>query len=213
MNDGIIPPNIKFSQLAAKTGYGSQQSGAIIYVTDGGGTLAGTNSNPAVRLVAQPGIYAFDGTVWQSMASKAGNVIFTAKVGTGNGGILAGTINSNTFTTIPLTEGTNIGGGTWANNLYEIPVTGTYIIKSSIRRQDSNTPTVVQLYQYVGLSNEQDVADGAWVQIPNSFRYTMLYTRFAKFTKGDKIRLCAYSDGGNMPYSDASINIVLVSSN
>lgn len=243
VNDGIIPPNITFSQLAAKTGYGSQQSGAIIYVTDGGGTLAETTSNPAVRLVAQPGIYAFDGTVWHSMASKSGSVIFTVNLGNGNGSSLNATVTANGFNTVPMalssdptTPGSkgavtkNIGGGIWLgggqtnsddNYTYQVPVSGTYVIKSSVRLRDNqasnNYSPTRELFQCVGTSNA-DIPEGIWVKTPDysgggTGRYTMLYNRIAYFNKDDKLRLYIYSANLSASISDASMNIVLVSAN
>ncbi|MNR03633.1 hypothetical protein D3C85_1195370 [compost metagenome] len=63
--DGFIPPRLTRSQLIAKTGYGTDQLGAMVYVTD----LSGT-TNAATANVIQTGYYTFTGSVWKAMVSK-----------------------------------------------------------------------------------------------------------------------------------------------
>ncbi|MNW77415.1 hypothetical protein D3C86_64220 [compost metagenome] len=53
------------AQLIAKTGYGTDQIGAIVYVTD----LSGT-TNAATANVKQTGYYTFDGVRWSALVSK-----------------------------------------------------------------------------------------------------------------------------------------------
>ena len=56
--DGIIAPNITGDQLAAKT-YGTDQTGAIVFVT-----TSATNKTGQVTNVAYPDYYYFDGSKW-----------------------------------------------------------------------------------------------------------------------------------------------------
>ncbi|MBX2925247.1 MAG: hypothetical protein KF746_23805 [Chitinophagaceae bacterium] len=63
--DGFIAPRLTRAQLIAKTGYGADQNGAIVYVTDLSGIV-----NTATAAVTQPGHYVFNGTVWNAFAIK-----------------------------------------------------------------------------------------------------------------------------------------------
>lgn len=149
------------------------------------------------------------------------DVIFTASLGTGNGGITSATIPATDFKTVPLPDVTkNLGGGTWSNNTYKVPFSGTYIIKSTIRLRDGNgtvnggtiSPSR-NIFQAVHTSNI-DIPDGIWQVNPSPVgtgRWTMLYTRMAYFNQGDLLRLYIYSDGQPAYLSDASLNIYLLS--
>lgn len=74
--DGIISPRLTRAQLIAKTAYGTDQIGAIVYVSD----LSGT-TNAATVNVLTIGHYYFNGTTWSQFqpqlyafhASKSSN--------------------------------------------------------------------------------------------------------------------------------------------
>lgn len=208
--DGIILPRLTLAQLNAKTTYAAAQTGTLIYVTDvsGGSTVQSTAQVTAI------GRYYFDGTNWRSDIPKS--TIFTANLGTGAGATTNATIPATAFITVPLPQVTkNIGGGLWnaTNNTYTIPISGTYIIKSSIRLTDGSSSRSV--FQAVGKSNI-DIPDGIWQTNPaptGTGRWTMLYTRIAYFDQGDLVRLYMYSDGQVANLSDASLNITLLSLN
>ena len=208
--DGLILPRLTLAQLNAKTSYSVAQTGALIYVTNvtGGSTVASTAQVTAI------GRYYFDGTNWRSDIPKS--TIFTASLGTGAGATSNASISATSFNTVPLPQITkNIGGGTWnaTNNTYTIPISGTYIIKSSIRLVDGSVSRSV--FQAVGTSNI-DIPDGIWQTNPaptGTGRWTMLYTRIAFFNQGDLVRLYMYSDGQIANLSDASLNIALLSLN
>lgn len=207
--DGIIPPRITLAQLNLKTGYTlADHKGAIIYVTD----ITGGSTVTATKYVTSVGTYVFDGTYWTGMYSNTGSVMFSASLGSGNGGVTNYTCLANDFRTVTLsTVNKNIGGGTWdsTNNTYTVPVSGTYLIKSSIRVRDNSTAT--NIYQAVHTANA-DIPEGLW-QTNSGSRWTMLYVRVAYFNKGNLLRLVMYSDGRNMSVSDASLSIQLLSAN
>ncbi|AYO56798.1 hypothetical protein CO230_00765 [Chryseobacterium sp. 6424] len=210
--DGIIAPRITLAQLNAKTSYGTNQTGAIVYVTD----AAGATTTPTSQVITK-GYYYFDGTVWKSLEPKAGSVIFTASLGTGNGGNTAATIAAGAFNTVPLPNVTkNIGNGTWNStaNTYTVPVNGTYLIKSTVRLTDGSAQR--NIFQAVHTSNV-DTPEGIWqtnyTLQTGTKRWTMLYKRVAYFNKGDVLRLYIYSDGEQATLSDASLNIALISTN
>lgn len=60
--DGVIVPRITRAQLIAKTVYGTNQTGAMIYITDLSGTVNAQTAN-----VTATGLYFFNGTVWQKV--------------------------------------------------------------------------------------------------------------------------------------------------
>lgn len=63
--DGLLPPRLLRAELINKTGYGTSQVGAIIYVTD----LSGTNNTQTIN-VTEVGYYYFNGTVWIKMVNN-----------------------------------------------------------------------------------------------------------------------------------------------
>ncbi|WP_162088213.1 hypothetical protein [Chryseobacterium aquaeductus] len=203
--DGMRAPRITLAQLDAKTGYNSNHVGALLYVT----SLTGGSTVPATAQVTTIGYYYFDGSAWQSVVSKSGSAVFIASLGSGNGSATATSVTSGTFTTIPLNLVKNVGGGVWSNNIYTVPSSGTYLIKSSIRLVDGSTSRNV--FQAVHTSNA-DIPEGIW-DTNSGNRWTMLYTRVAYFNKNDQLRLYVYSDGAAANISDASLNIVLLSQN
>lgn len=202
--DGVIAPRLSLAQLNAKT-YGAAQTGALVYVNDVTGS-----TNTATALIKGVGYYSFDGVVWQNISLKI--ALFTASLGSGNGGQTNATIAANGFLTVPLPNVTkNVGGGVWdsTNYTYTVPLSGTYIIKSSVRLTDGSTSR--NIFQAVGTSNV-DQPNGIW-QTNTGGRWTMLYTRIAFFNKGDLLRLYIYSDGQVANISDASLNITLLNQN
>lgn len=62
--DGVIPPQLTRAQLIAKTAYGANQKGAMVYVTDTSG-----NTNTATAKVDKAGFYYWDGSAWQKAGS------------------------------------------------------------------------------------------------------------------------------------------------
>jgi hypothetical protein len=77
--DGLLPPRILRSQLINKIGYGTDQIGVIIYVTD----LSGTNNAQTIN-VTEIGFYYFDGNVWQKLNKNLETTYETIAIGTGN---------------------------------------------------------------------------------------------------------------------------------
>ncbi len=148
-----------------------------------------------------------------TVAGAFTEVVFTASLGTGAGGTTNATLAANGFNTVPLPNVTkNLGGGTWntSNYTYRVPISGTYLIKSSVRLVDGSISR--NIFQSVHTSNI-DIPDGIWqtnVYASGSDRWTMLYTRLAYFNQGDVLRLYIYSDGQTARLSDASLNITLL---
>jgi hypothetical protein len=127
----------------------------------------------------------------------AGSVHFIAKrVATST------SLASSTWTTYPLEViDTNVGGGTYNTStyIYTVPSTGLYLCLGSIRISD-NTATR-DLALGIGTSN----ADGPHVQWANigfvgsGGRDVRQYTRSARYTAGDQVRMFIYSDGATFP--------------
>jgi len=67
--DGIIAPRLKGSELKAKdSNYASQQTGAIVYVTE---ALAAVDTTAKTVNVTSMGYYYFDGNIWQKMTGNS----------------------------------------------------------------------------------------------------------------------------------------------
>ncbi len=206
--DGVRAPRLTLADLNAKTSYSSDQEGAIVYVTD----VTGGSTVNATELVSGEGYYYFDGSLWQSMKSTAGSILFTASIGEGAGSQVNLTLNQDSFETIVLADvEQNLGGGNWdaTQGTYEVPISGTYLIKSSVRLTDNSSSR--NFFQCVDVTNA-DNPQGLW-QSNSGMRWTMLYTRIAFFDQGDLLRLYIYSDGADADISDASLDIVLLSQN
>ena len=63
--DGVIAPRISRVHLIAKTAYSTNQTGAIIYVTDLSGIV-----NTQTEKITEIGYYYFNGSIWNSMNSN-----------------------------------------------------------------------------------------------------------------------------------------------
>ena len=109
-------------------------------------------------------------------------------------------IAASSFTTYPLdgTPTVNIGGGSWDSNnyLYTVPSSGLYLCLGMIRLSDSEAERSTALA--IGTVN----ADGSHVDwsvmggtSAGRHRNSRQYTRLARFTAGDKVRMYIYSDG------------------
>lgn len=137
---------------------------------------------------------------------------FIASLGSGNGSATAATVAANAFTTVPLsTVVKNVGGGIWTpgTSIYTVPISGTYLIKSTVRLVDGSTSR--NIFQALNTANS-DIPEGIW-DTNTLGRWTMLYTRIAYFNKNDQLRFYIYSESANASISDASLNIVLLSQN
>ena len=208
--EGIIPPRMTGDQIrSANAQYTTLQTGAVVYATAG---ITSADATGKTSIITNPGMYFFNGTIWQTVAQFAGSALFTASLGSGAGAQINATIPSNGFNTVRLPTVTiNIGGGVWnsTNFTYAVPFSGTYLIKSSVRLTDGSASR--NLFQAVHTSN-QDIADGIW-QTNSGTRFTMLYTRIAYLHAGALLRLYIYSETIAANLSDASLNIVLLSQN
>lgn len=208
--DGMAAPRLSKAQLNAKASvYGTSQTGAMVYINNFSGA-----SVTSTALINSIGYYYFDGAVWKSLDVKTGSTIFIATLGNGNGSSNNLSLPSNGFNTVRLPTVTkNIGGGVWntTDNTYQIPVSGTYVIKSSVRLVDASTSR--NFFQAVGTTNA-DIPEGMWQTNPaGGNRWTMAYDRIAYFNQGDLIRLYIYSDNAQANISDASLNVTLLSAN
>ena len=67
--DGIIAPRISLANLNAKSAYGANQIGAIIYINNITGTAAGATAN-----INAIGYYYFDGGKWVKFAGDSTNI-------------------------------------------------------------------------------------------------------------------------------------------
>lgn len=225
--DGIKAPLITLAQLNAKTygtaGYGTNQTGALVYVTD----VTGGSTVPATANVTGAGYYYFDGTSWFAFAKPTGSVIFSIAMGVTSLSAVE-SVAANTYTPVSLGLGgagtiVNIGGGVWnqANYTYTVPLSGTYLLKAIMRMTDAtvvpNSGTSRDVYICIG-TTLGDQPYGVWTQnstfVSNTQkRWTDFYMRIAYLNKGDVIQLFTYSSGTTMSLSDASLDIVYLTQN
>ncbi|SOD20217.1 C1q-like domain-containing protein [Pedobacter xixiisoli] len=122
--DGIIPPKLTRAQLIAKTGYGTDQIGAIVYVTD----LSGT-TNAATASVLQIGHYSFDGTKWNNMLIPK----FTGFLATRNTNYTFGGGTPSKLVVYPTSTDNPNGWYNTANGRFTPQVAGYYQFNAALR--------------------------------------------------------------------------------
>ena len=122
--DGIIPPKLTRAQLIAKTGYGTDQIGAMVYVTD----LSGT-TNAATASVLQIGHYSFDGTKWNNMLIPK----FTGFFATRNTSYSFGAGSPSKVVTYPISTDNPNGWYNTANGRFTPQVAGYYQFNAALR--------------------------------------------------------------------------------
>lgn len=189
-SDGITAPRLTLTQLYNKGEYDTEETSAIIYITDATLTLeAGINRQPSLEAIREVGFYVFDGILWNALEARAGSVTFIgASYYTNPLAPKEMSINGEKFFIIgfripPLL---NIGGGVWDNttNSYQIPVTGNYLINLSFRSHDNLNP-VIRFYLSVSDTIEVD-SNGVWFSSSKQ-RTGYFYNKIAYLTKGTKI--------------------------
>ena len=120
--EGIIAPNLTRAQLISKDAvYGTDQNGAIVYVT----TVNGTVSTKTTK-ITKVGYYYFDGSLWQPFLSTEA-VIPTEPWQVQGGTTAASTNAQNIYQTGSVAIGSNTAG------TYKFQVTGTSNITGNSR--------------------------------------------------------------------------------
>ncbi|WP_323787917.1 hypothetical protein [Psychroserpens sp.] len=137
--DGIIPPRISRSALINKTGYGADQEGTIIYVTN----LSGVN-NAQTNNITKIGYYYFDGTVWNSMTfdKDYGDIKQGFQTSDHNGWVLLDGRAVTSLTASQITRAISLGFGT---NLPD--ATNAFLVQNGTGLgsvSSSNTKTITQ---------------------------------------------------------------------
>lgn len=108
-------------------------------------------------------------------------------------------IAANAFTTYPLNAvEENVGGGTYNTStfIYTVPVTGLYMCVGSIRMSDNAAARNVMIG--IGTSNV-DGTHTLWRNMGGVQRDSLQYTRIARFTAGDQVRMYIYSTTSTFP--------------
>jgi hypothetical protein len=205
--DGLIGPRLTLEQLKNKTAYSTDQVGALVYITDV--SLIEPTIPDKFKKIISPGYYYYKGLVWENLESKTGSVIFLANLGE-----TTFSIPPRSFIPIPIQNTVlNIGGGTWnsSTHKYKIPVSGTYLIKASIRLQDGTS--LRDMYISVNDILEDNV-DGIWKRSTLN-RFIIPYSRIVSLAKDTEISLYTYSDAPDLDTytSDSNMFILLLSTN
>ncbi|SHF68539.1 hypothetical protein [Chryseobacterium vrystaatense] len=139
--DGIIPPRLKGTELKTKDGaYGIDQTGAIIYVTEG---LAAAAITAKTKNVTVPGYYYFNGTEWMRFndvgAAPLTKVAFNGMGSAESAMIAGGMYKKLSFPVTNITADAQIG--TWNSVTSEMTVSkkGVYTITASLVYQNVAT--------------------------------------------------------------------------
>lgn len=152
--EGLIPPRLTYAQLAAKTAYGTSQTGAMVYVT----TNNSTTTTGALRFVGKAGLYYFDGTQWLPLS---GPRIYNGTCNVGDPGNWPGTIPSTGFIVSAVKSGNT--AVTYIQITHNLNITGNQFIKVSYLSNAVN-----DLNQY---NNDDNLAEPLIVNVTaNSFQ-------------------------------------------
>lgn len=168
--DGIILPKLLRSQLIAKTGYGSDQTGAVVYVTDTSGTI-----NAATAKVTNIGFYFWDGDSWEpignsgdgrniytengalngnrTVAQTTNTLAFTSSATTGTSHF---TVDGSTFNVNAVSNNVGIGTSTPSGRLHVASDDGRDAV-FSMGSNDANTNMDIDIYRYRGNASTPNV--------------------------------------------------------
>lgn len=110
--DGIIPPRITGNQLTAKT-YSQAKKGAVIFAT-----VAATNLVGQVIHITEPGLYYFDGSVWQPFAKEVDPIEYFIRL----------TFDSNSTANLTATSTWSAPHNQWGNTNNYLTSSKSYTI-------------------------------------------------------------------------------------
>ncbi|MFC6646186.1 hypothetical protein ACFQBQ_11450 [Granulicella cerasi] len=172
----------------------------------------------AVGAVPDPGASAGatrylreDGTWSVPIGGSASNVVFADMTYSTNYGAQA-TTNSSFFK-ILLPSVTTDTSGAWdaTNNVYVVPVTGTYQVVTTLRFADSSTSGVN--YGVGAAVAVADVPSFLWFTTPAATRNGAQNVRTVHLNAGDHLQMYGYVDGTAFSIQAAEMTIALLSAN
>lgn len=137
--DGFIAPRLTGAELKAKDSvYGSDQSGAIIFVTEG---LAVTNTSPKTDAVVNAGYFYFNGTKWvrfiDVVRAPAVVVGFNASgIPEPSTAFPSSPQTKLSFPVINIPADTTIGSWTSSANQYTVTKRGVYMISATLTMEN-----------------------------------------------------------------------------
>lgn len=189
--DGVIPPRLKGSEVKAKDGaYGADQTGALIYVTEG---LASGTTSPKTHNIVESGYYYFNGTEWlrfndEGVAPLAPltKVAFNGSGSYNTAVIPAGTIKKLSFPNINISVDPGIG--TWNTTTSEMTVTrkGVFTVTTSLIYENIATTTNANLTIKAGSESESTMVLFATQGAVSIFQRNNITSIFV-LSPGDKI--------------------------
>ena len=172
---GMQAPRLTRAELTSKgnTLYGTDQKGALIYVTD----ITGGNSLSQRINITAAGYYYFDGSVWQPIASGTGAADITNDAWVNdatNTMVKLGTLSDGS-TTRPsgrefvILDNGNVGIGTTAPNsnaILDLSATNKAILLPRLaNKADISSPVDGMVIYDTGKHCYRGYANGAWVNI------------------------------------------------
>lgn len=191
--DGIMSPRVTLANLLAKDAatYDSDQTSAIVYVTDATGTPSGETIN-----ITRPGYYFFDGTVWQPFTAGF-NQFITMQKSTNQAISQDSPVKRVTFDATPIANfGTDI---TWnGSDTITINNTGVYAITVQIGIINSITNSTDGTYILGVIDSSNTWIGRATFGNPNaSHRTYKVYTITINLSAGDEIGIGFYTTNDN----------------
>ncbi|WBS74171.1 hypothetical protein PF438_14850 [Elizabethkingia meningoseptica] len=110
--DGIIPPRVTGDELASKT-YSLSKKGAVVFVTIPAKKLSGQVIN-----ILEPGLYYFDGNLWQSISKQKQAIEYQIVL----------TFDYNSEIGLTETSGWSELGGQWGNSNNYLTFSKSYTV-------------------------------------------------------------------------------------
>ncbi|WP_106915072.1 hypothetical protein [Chryseobacterium aurantiacum] len=205
--DGIITPKLRGSELKSKdAAYGSAQTGAIIYITEG---LLLSNTTPKTRKVVTAGYYYFNGTEWIRI-NDVGVAPLTKVAFNASGTPEAAIINVNvykrlSFPTVNITVDPEIG--TWDSTSNELTVSkrGVYTITASLIYENVASLGGATLIIRGGVENE--LSSSVAVSGPGPYTQRNNMTSSMVLNPGDKVWVEGARISSNWTVGKRSLNI------
>ena len=181
------------SSLALGSGASQAAAGDHTHTLDALSDVSTTGATDGQALVKTPAGWAPGTVAGVGGGGATGDVQFVvARTG------MSVDLASSAFTTYPLdgTPSVNTGGGTWNSStyIYTVPSAGLYLCLGMVRVLDTNVVRSVAVG--IGTTNS-DGPHVDWAPMGNNAagRDSRQYTRLARFSAGDQLRLFIYSDG------------------
>ncbi|MEZ7508661.1 hypothetical protein QO190_05535 [Cloacibacterium sp. Arc13] len=158
--DGIIPPRIAGDQLAAKT-YSSSKKGSVVFVTS-----PATNLSGQVIQITEPGLYYFDGNLWQTFSKEKQPTEYRILLTFDHNSTAALSATSTWFA--PVNYNGNTNAYLMASKFYTIGTKNYGGLKGSVSFRKVNGIVNVK-FQIFRSTDSEPITSDALINIPDIF--------------------------------------------